>query len=87
MPPFVSPSYRTWRKSDSNIKLSSDVAVIRITYEGVTNCLSLQGFDKSSIESLASTCKENIPAITADVANRISEEIEISGANVSSNSI
>ena len=84
MPPVVLASYRSWIKSVSNIKLSSDAAVTRITHEGVTNFSSLEDVDKNSIKSLASTCKEKIPA---DLANGIQEEIEINGANVSSISI
>ena len=87
MDPVVSETYKSWIKSASNIKLSSDAAVTRITHEGVTNFSSLQDFDKKSIESLPSTCKEKIPAVTADIANGISEELEIAGANISSNSI
>ena len=40
-----------------------------------------------SIESLASTCEENIPAMIVDPENGISEEIEIAGTSVSSISI
>ena len=87
MPPVVSVSYRSWLKSASNIKLSSDAAVTRITYEGVTKFSSLQDFDKKSVESLASICKEKIPTVTADPANGISEEIKITGANTPSISI
>ena len=87
MPVTVTAAFKQWLKSASNIKLSSDSAVTRITYEGLTNFDSLQDFDKKSIESLASTCRKEIPAITADLANGIAAEIEIPGANVSSISI
>ena len=87
MPPTVTASFKQYLKSASNIKLSSDAAVNRITYEGLTTYASLTDFDKKSIESLTSTCKEKIPAITEDVPAGISAEIEIAGANISSISI
>ena len=87
MPVTVTAAFKQWLKSASNIKLSSDSAVTRITYEGLTNFDSLQDFDKKSIESLASTCCKEIPAITADLANGIAAEIDIPGANISSISI
>ena len=87
MPPTVSASFKQYLKSANNIKLSSDAAVNRIIYEGLTNYESLTDFDKKSIESLTSTCKEKIPAITEDLAAGISAEIEIAGANISSISI
>ena len=87
MPPTVTSSFKQYLKSANNIKLSSDAAVNRIIYEGLTNYDSLTDFDKNSIESLTSTCKEKIPAITEDVAAGISAEIEIAGANISSISI
>ena len=87
MPPIVSASFKQYLKSANNIKLSSDAAVNRIIYEGLTNFDSLTDFDKKSIESLTATCKERIPAITADAAAGITAEIAIAGANISSISI
>ena len=87
MPPTVNANFKSWLKSNVNMKLSSDAAVTRITYEGITNYDSLVDFDKKSIESLPSTCKEKIPAITEDVPNGVTAEVEISGANVSSISV
>ena len=58
MPPVVSVSFKQYLRSANSIKLSSDAAVTRIIYEGLTNFESLQDFDKKSIESLTSTCKE-----------------------------
>ena len=87
MPPVVSASFKQYLKSANNIKLSSDAAVNRIIYEGLTNFESLTDFDKKSIESLTATCKEKIPAITADPDAGITAEIEIAGANISSISI
>ena len=34
------------------MKLSSDVSVLSITYEGLTNFQSFMGFDRDSIESI-----------------------------------
>ena len=66
MPPVVTASFKSWLKSNTNMKLSSDAAVTRITYEGITTYASLEDFDKKSIERLPSTCKELIPAILED---------------------
>ena len=64
--------------------MSSDAAVTRITYEGITNFSSLCDFDKKGIESLPATCKERIPAIQEDLPNGVTAELEIAGANISS---
>ena len=69
------------------MKLSSDRAVTRVTYEGITSFDSLTDFDKKSIESLSRICKETIPAIPADAASGIAAEPSVPGANVSSISI
>ena len=87
MPPVVNASFRNWLKSNSNIRLCSESAVTRMTYEGVTNFPSLCDFDKKSIESLPATCKDKIPAITEDVPNGVTAELEIAGANISSISV
>eukprot|EP00560_Eucampia_antarctica_P009874 CAMPEP_0197830928 /NCGR_PEP_ID=MMETSP1437-20131217/7536_1 /TAXON_ID=49252 ORGANISM="Eucampia antarctica, Strain CCMP1452" /NCGR_SAMPLE_ID=MMETSP1437 /ASSEMBLY_ACC=CAM_ASM_001096 /LENGTH=42 /DNA_ID= /DNA_START= /DNA_END= /DNA_ORIENTATION= len=41
MPPATSASFKAWRKGQNNMKLSSDAAVARVTYEGITNYNSL----------------------------------------------
>ena len=87
MPPAVTASFRTWLKSSNNMKLNSDAAVTRITYEGITNYDSLQDFDKSSIESLPKTCINTIPAIPEDLAAGIAAEPEVVGANISTISV
>ena len=87
MPPAVAASFRTWLKSSNNMKLNSDAAVTRITYEGITNYDSLQDFDKSSIESLPKTCINTIPAIPEDLAAGIAAEPEVVGANISTISV
>ena len=58
MPLVVTLAFKAWLKANSNMKLSSDAAVTRLTYEGITNMESLIDFDKKSIESLPNTCKE-----------------------------
>ena len=83
----VSNAFRNWLKAGTNIKLSSDAAVTRITHEGITNFDSLADFDKKSIERLPQICKETIPAIEADVANAVEAEQVVNGANISSISV
>jgi len=87
MPPVVNASFRNWLKSNSNIRLCSESAVTRMTYEGVTNFPSLCDFDKKSIESLPATCKNSIPAIAEDLPNGVTAELDIAGANISSISV
>ena len=69
------------------MKLSSDAAVTRITYEGVTNFASFLDFDRESIESLSKACQRTIVAIAEDADNGIAAEPEIPGANISTISI
>ena len=87
MPPVVSTNFKAWLKSSSNIKLSSDAAVTRLTYEGITKFSSLVNFDKKSIEALPAICKSSIPAITEDRTNGVDAEPEIPGANINSISV
>ena len=87
MPPVVSANFKSWLKSSSNMKLSSDAAVTRLTYEGITNFSSLADFDKKSIEAIPTICKNKIPAILEDTPNGIESEPEICGANLNSISI
>ena len=49
MPPAVTASFKYWIKASTNMKLSSDATVIRITYEGITNFKYLDDFDKKRI--------------------------------------
>ena len=84
MPPTIAASFRSWLKSNVNIKLASDAAVLRMTYEGVTDFMALLDFDRDSIEALAKACSKTIPAVVADPANGIMAEIEVPGANISS---
>ena len=74
MPPTVTNSFKTWLKGNVNMKLSSDAAVTRVTYEGITNFESLTDFDKTSIEYLPRTYKEKILAIAEDIPAGISAE-------------
>ena len=87
MPPQVSAGFRSWLKSNPNMKLSSDAAVTRLTYEGITNFRSLIDFDKKSLERLPATCKETIPAIVQDDDAGIAAEAIVAGANISSISV
>ena len=68
MPLTVTSSFKSWLKASTNIKLSSNSAVARITYERIMTFQSLEDFDKKAIQSLTSICKEKIPTTTADAA-------------------
>ena len=77
-------AFRNWLKSNLNMKLSSNAAVLRISHEGIANYESLLDFDKKSIQKLPVTCRSGIPAIAADVPNGISAEADVPGANINS---
>ena len=83
----TSAAFRSWLKSNPNMKLSSDAAVLRISHEGITNYESLLDFDKKSIQKLPITCRSAIPAIAADVPNGIAAEAAVPGANINSISV
>ena len=87
MPLVVTASFKSWLKASTNMKLSSDSAVVRLTHEGINNFISLQDFDKKSIQALPATCKNSIPAVAEDLTAGILAETEVPGANVSSISV
>lgn len=87
MPPATTPAFQNWLKSNPNIKLSSDAAVRRVLYEGITSFANLLDFDHKAIQGLPAICKEEIPAIAEDVANDIAAEPLVNGANVSTISV
>ena len=80
-------AFRTWLKSNPNMKLSSDAAVLRLTHEGITNLESLTDFDDKAIKLLPKVCKDEIDAIIADIPNGIAAEPAVNGANISSISV
>ena len=65
------------------INISSDAAVVYITYEGITNFISLTDFDKKSIKSIPTTRKKKILFITDDPAAGITAESVVPGSNIS----
>ena len=69
------------------MKLSSDAAVSRTTYGGITGFDTLIGFDKKSIEALPDICKNNIDAIAEDQTNEIAAEAAVNGATINSISV
>jgi len=85
--PVTTQAFKAWLKSSTNMKLSSDASVLRLTHEGITNFASLSDFDKKSIQLLPQICKNSIPAIVEDIPNNITAEVAIPGANVSSISV
>ena len=76
-------AFKTQLKSANNIKLSSDTAVLHVTYKGTTNFASLSSFDKKSIKNLPGICKNSIPAIETDPTNSIVPKTSVARANIS----
>ena len=87
MPPTVTNAFRIWLKGNINMKLSSDTAVTRVTYEGITNFESLSDFNKTSIEYLPRTYKATILAILENIPAGITSEAEVPGVNVGTISV
>ena len=83
----TSATFRSWLKASTNMKLISNVSVLRVTHEGITSYDILVDFDKAAIKNLPRLCKGSIDAITADVANNVQGEAAVPGANVSSISV
>ena len=83
----TSATFRFWIKASTNMKLSSDASVLRVTHEGITSYDTLVDFDKADIRNLPRVCKGSIDAIAADVANKVQAEAAVPCANVSSISV
>ena len=49
MPPATNAAFRNWINHKNTIKISSDAAMVCITYEGITKSVSLTDFDKKSV--------------------------------------
>ena len=84
MPPATSANFRAWLKGSSQMKLSSDAAVTRTTYECISTFPSLIDFDKKSVEFLSRIYKEITPTITEDTPAGIESELQVPGAKISS---
>ena len=80
----TSATFRSWLKASTNMKLSSDASVLRITHKGITSYYTLVDFDKAAIKNLPRVCKGYIDAIADDAANNVQAEAAVPGANVSS---
>ena len=87
MPPTVTVLFKSWLKDNVNMKLSSDAAVTRVTYEGVTTIDSLTDYDNTSVRHLARTCKTTIISITEDITAGITAGAEVPGANIGTISV
>ena len=87
MPPATTAGFRLFLKSSPNMKLSSDSAVLRVLYEGLTSFALFADFDDDSIKTMAKNCKETIPAVAEDIAAGIAAENEVPGVVVSTQSI
>ena len=83
----TSATFRSWLKASTNMKLSSDASVFRVTHEGITSYDTLVDFDKAAIKNLPRLCKESINAIAADMENNVQAEAAVPGANVNSISV
>ena len=57
----TSATFRSLLKSSTNMKLSSDASVLRVTHESITSYDTLVDFDKSAIKNLPRVCKGSIP--------------------------
>ena len=80
-------TFRSWIKASTNMKLSSDASLLRVTHEGITSYDTLIDFDKAAIKNLPRVCKGSIDAIAADVENNVQSEAALPSANVSSISV
>ena len=83
----TSATFRSWLKAYTNVKLSSDASVLRVTHEGITSYNTLIDFDKADINNLPRVCKGSIDAIPADMKNNVQAEAAVPSANVSSFSV
>ena len=79
MPRVVNARLKSWLKAITNLKLSSDAAVTRLTYEGITNFRSLVDFNKQNIDALPAIYKNSIPTIVENIPNGVEAEVEIPG--------
>ena len=82
-----SATFLSWLKASTNMKISSDTSVLRVTHEVITSYDTLVDFDKAAIKNLPRVCKGSIDAIAADIANNVQAEAAVPGANVSSISV
>ena len=73
--------FGTWLNPNNTINLISNVAVVCINYEGITNFFTLTDFGNKIIELVPSTCKEKIPATTYDPAACITTEPAVPAYN------
>ena len=87
MPPAITAGFKLFLKSNPNMRLLSDVAVNRITCEGVTSFESLADFDKDSLKELARNCREPVPAIAEDLVAGIAPEPEVPGSMIPTQSL
>ena len=80
----TSATFRSWIKASTNMKLSSDASVLRVTHEGITSYDTLVDFDKAAIKNVPRVCKGSIDVISVDMTNNLQSEAAVPGANVSS---
>ena len=83
MPPNATAGFKLFLKSHPNMRLMSDAAVTRVTYEGITSYESLADFDKDSLKELSRNCRETIPEVVEDLPAGIAAEAEVQGTVIS----
>ena len=79
----TSATFRTWLKASTNMKLSSDASVLRVTHGGITSYDTLVDFEKAVIKNLPRVCKGSIGAFAADIANNVQAESAVPDSNIS----
>lgn len=77
MPPTSTAQFRLYLKANSNMKLSTDVAVACVLYEGIQRFSVLSDFGKESIIAVAKKCMKAISEIDKDLLANIEAELEI----------
>ena len=83
----TSETFRSWFKASTNMKLSSDASVLRVSHEGITSYDTLVDFDKAAIKNIPRVCKGPIDAIAANIANNVQAESAVPGASIRSLSV
>ena len=78
----TSATFRSWLKASTNMKLSSDASVLRVTHEGLASYDTFVEFDKAAIKNLPRVYKGYFDAIASDISNNVQAEAAVPGANV-----
>ena len=85
--PVPTQAFKSWIKSNPNIRLSPDAAVTCIASESITTFASLLDFNKKSIQYLPGTCKQSTLAIEDDDLNNVVAEPDVNRSKTSTISV